>query len=380
MRQNQIRNRTTPERMPSLIYKELKKMKIAVLIGHGKSENGGYDPGAKSEGVHEFRVAKEIGKFIDEILDGYECAHELINYKGDIYLYDRAAYVRRKKFDLCIELHLNAFNNKASGTETYYMFESNKGKSLAASISNNIAKYLGVKNRGAKVRTYKDKKTGKTRDYFCIVREAGCESLLIETVFVDSKSDREKIVIPENQKECAQAIVDAIAKMYKIKKKNVAPNPVKPVPVKPNDKTKFKKGDKVNIIGTYYATGQKIPDWVKGDKDKPTVYTIKNNPDEDLRGWVLLKEINSYVKPSDIVHVKPKPSKPKKIDVGDTVTIKSGAVYGGLASARGKKVGKSYLAPRKYKVTKIQTNLGVKEALLGGINSWVALDYLTEVN
>ena len=65
-------------------------MKIAVSIGHDKSENSGYD-----------------------------CMHELINYKGDIYLYDRAGYVRRKKFDLCIQFHLNAFNDNANGTETY---------------------------------------------------------------------------------------------------------------------------------------------------------------------------------------------------------------------------------------------------------------------
>ena len=69
----------------------------------------------------------------------------------------------------------------------------------------------------------------------------------------------------------------------------------------------------------------------------------------------------------------------KKIAVGSNVTIKSGAVYGGLSTARGKAVPKEQLAPKVHTVSKIQTNKGVSEALLSDISSWVAVSGLTEV-
>ena len=73
-------------------------------------------------------------------------------------------------------------------------------------------------------------------------------------------------------------------------------------------------------------------------------------------------------------------SKAKKgIAVGSTVTIKSGAVYGGLSTTRGKAVPAAQLAPKVHTVSKIQTNKGVSEALLSDISSWVAVSSLTEV-
>ena len=73
-------------------------------------------------------------------------------------------------------------------------------------------------------------------------------------------------------------------------------------------------------------------------------------------------------------------SKAKKgIAVGSNVTIKSGAVYGGLSTTRGKAVPAAQLAPKVHTVSKIQTNKGVSEALLSDISSWVAVSGLTEV-
>ena len=90
----------------------------------------------------------------------------------------------------------------------------------------------------------------------------------------------------------------------------------------------------------------------------------------------MLKEINSWVYISDLTVTH---SAPKEIGVGSIVTIRAGAVYGGLTNARGKAVPKSQLAPTKHTVSKIQVNGGVKEALLSDIFSWVAVKYLEEV-
>ncbi|MCL2350990.1 MAG: hypothetical protein FWC55_00505 [Firmicutes bacterium] len=63
------------------------------------------------------------------------------------------------------------------------------------------------------------------------------------------------------------------------------------------------------------------------------------------------------------------------ITVGGAVTIKAGAVYGGLSAARGKAVPPSVVG-RRLTVGKIQTNKGAREALLTEIFSWVELQWL----
>lgn len=69
----------------------------------------------------------------------------------------------------------------------------------------------------------------------------------------------------------------------------------------------------------------------------------------------------------------------KTVKAGSMVTIKDGAVYGGLSSTRGKKVPAGQLGGKKHTIDKIQTNKGVEEAKLKEINSWVAINSLTTV-
>ena len=61
-----------------------------------------------------------------------------------------------------------------------------------------------------------------------------------------------------------------------------------------------------------------------------------------------------------------------EIKAGSVVTIRKGAVYGGLTSARGAAIPREQLA-RTHTVGKIQKNNGVTEALLTDIVSWVAV-------
>lgn len=69
----------------------------------------------------------------------------------------------------------------------------------------------------------------------------------------------------------------------------------------------------------------------------------------------------------------------KEVKIGSIVTIKKGAVYGGLSTTRGKVVPATQYNGKKYAVDKIQTNKDVKEARLKEINSWVAVSNLTVV-
>ena len=180
----------------------------------------------------------------------------------------------------------------------------------------------------------------------------------------DTASDRKHVETAAGQRQCAEAIVKAIADFYGIKKKT-APA-VKPSEDKPASAT-VRAGDIVKIKGSKYATGQKIPMWVK--LKKHTVKSVSGNK-------ALLKEINSWVYTADLTVLQ---SSAKTVAVGSKVKIKSGAVYGGLTSARGAAIPREQLA-RTHTVGKIQKNNGVTEALLTDIVSWVAVVSLEVVD
>lgn len=329
-------------------------MNICISIGHGKSARGGYDSGALGGNYQEFKIGREIGKYIGEIFKGYACTADVINYDATLYLTDRIAHVNKHGYDLAMEIHLNAAGG--TGSEVYYKHKSSTGKKLAGAISKSIANTFGIRDRGAKVKINPANGT----DYFGFVRSCKCESLLIETVFIDTASDRKHVETAAGQRQCAEAIVKAIANFYGIKKKS-APA-VKPSEDKPASAT-VRAGDIVKIKGNKYATGQRIPMWVKLKK-----HTVKSVNGEKA----LLKEINSWVYTADLTVLR---SSAKTVSVGSKVKIKPGATYGGLTAARGSIVPGAQLE-RQHIVGKIQTNGGVREALLTDISSWVAVKYL----
>ena len=66
----------------------------------------------------------------------------------------------------------------------------------------------------------------------------------------------------------------------------------------------------------------------------------------------------------------------KEIRVGDTVRVKSGAVYGGLYKKTMGKPVPNWVQQEVLTVRKLAEHNGVKEALLHPINSWVGVKYL----
>ena len=214
-------------------------MKISVCIGHGKSQSGQYDSGAVASGYQEFKLARAIGKYLKQELSKYNCTVDLINYDGDKNLAERIKYVNSKGYDLNMELHLNA--GGGTGPEVYYKHNSKQGKALATAISKSIATNLGLKDRGAKT------KLVSGQDYFGCVREIKCMSFLIETVFIDTKGDRDKVIYASGQEQCAKAIATAVAKYYGLGRKETpkpvptpAPSP-KPTPSPKKSNTEIAK-------------------------------------------------------------------------------------------------------------------------------------------
>lgn len=174
--------------------------KICILVGHGKSDNGGYDSGAVSIGgkYHEFKIAREIARHAAEYLD---C--DIMNYEGNLTLRQRIKAVNSSKYDFIAEVHLNA--GGGTGPEVYYYHGSPTGLKTAKAICKEISSQFSVRNRGPKVKMGKNGK-----DYFGIIRDTRPCAILIETLFIDRISDLNKLTSAEGQRKCGQAIGKAL--------------------------------------------------------------------------------------------------------------------------------------------------------------------------
>lgn len=135
-------------------------------------------------------------------------------------------------------------------------------------------------------------------------------------------------------------------------------------PSNPKNNTNTGTGDKVTVKDSAktYATGEPIPDWVKGNK-----YTVMQKKSDR----VLLKEIYSWVRKSDIVEYDSAPSKPvSKPSIGNKVVLKNSADK----YATGENIP-SYVKGKTYTVMQEKSD----RVLLKEIYSWVYKDDVSTV-
>lgn len=113
----------------------------------------------------------------------------------------------------------------------------------------------------------------------------------------------------------------------------------------------------------------------------PGVYTIVAEADgTGATKWGKLKSGVGWISLDYVTKTGTGATAAPAIKVGSKVTIDDGAVYGGLATTRGKAVPSGVSGPnRKYTVKQLATHKGEEEALLQEIVSWVALKYLNAV-
>lgn len=237
--------------------------KICIVVGHGKSKNGGYDSGAVYGEYHEFRIAKEIAKYAQQTLvNEYGVSCDLMNYDGNLYLQDRINRLKDNTYAYIAEIHLNA--GGGTGTEVYYSRNDVTGRKYAENISNSIARTLGITSRGAKT-----KLNAVGRDYFGIIRSTKPTANLVETVFIDRQSDLDKVKNADGQKLCGQAIASGIAAAMGVQKKTQATAPTTPTTTptqQPQPSGSFRvriKDNNLNIrsgAGTNYKVVGQIKD------------------------------------------------------------------------------------------------------------------------
>lgn len=166
--------------------------KCALVIGHKKSSPGAYN---KNANLYEFTFNDDLARSIEtkaEEADGVEVIRvyrrTYATLPGDI---------NDLNPDFVISLHCNAFNTKASGTETLYYHRSTKSKELADRVQAKLLAALGLADRGVLSKTSEDRGGN-------LLKNTNAPCVIAEPFFIDNDSDLAK----------AQANLDALAQAY----------------------------------------------------------------------------------------------------------------------------------------------------------------------
>lgn len=181
-----------------------KKLKICVTVGHSQLKNGAYTSadGRKYGGVIEYKYCRDFAKkyLVPQLRKAGHEVDLIICPEGKFETkYEERGYkipkINKEDYDLVMEIHLNAAQPSATGTEVLYYSE--KGKEFAE----RICKQLGTvyRNRGAK----KNKK-------LYILNSTKPTAILLELFFCTNKSDYQRGHGKENATKLAKLIIQAI--------------------------------------------------------------------------------------------------------------------------------------------------------------------------
>nr|WP_195493212.1 N-acetylmuramoyl-L-alanine amidase [Enterococcus gallinarum] len=319
----------------------------SVHAGHGGRKNGSSwtDPGAVGCGYKEADVARTITAMMVKKA-GLKNVTDNAGTTANAIVNNVANNINKCADGWHISNHLNAFNGSATGVEVLY--GSSASKATAAKLSATIAKALGLVDRGAKDGTW----LGIARN-----SGAGKKVLLIEWGFIDNKKDMQALMA--KMEKAVDAALAVFGYATNSSNNNAAAN--KPststTSFKVGDKVKIvdalykdctgagrstasrgktgtikrvvsgnkpylidslgwahkndiqlvttsnathKVGDTVTVqsFATNYQTGQKIPNWVKGQKYK--IKKVKSVNQSRSKKAYLLDDVNSWFLEQDI--------------------------------------------------------------------------------
>ncbi|MBQ4109689.1 MAG: N-acetylmuramoyl-L-alanine amidase [Clostridia bacterium] len=169
-------------------------MKILLIAGHGQG-----DPGAVGNGFSEADLTRETVTAISKNLENY-AEVDVFDFGKNMYQYlkDGNTYPFNN-YDYVLEVHFNAFNGSAYGTEVL-VHQNEASVSVEEKILENMA-LLGFVKRGVKKRS--DLLVMNT-----VKKIYGVSHALLEVCFIDNKGDMERY--QANKEGVFKAIAEGI--------------------------------------------------------------------------------------------------------------------------------------------------------------------------
>lgn len=208
-------------------------MKILLISGHGAG-----DCGAVGNGFQEANLTREVVNTLAEKLKGF-CEVDIYNQARNAYadVNSGALQVNFANYNYVFEVHFNAFNGTARGTEIFVTREEPQ-VTVEEKIMNKLSAYFSV--RGVKRKNF---------NVIAKARRSGVSSALIEVCFIDNAEDMN--VYTNNKDGICSAIADGIKEGF-----GLSGNVQKPTP-KPQPQATKSIIDLANeVIAGKHGTGE----------------------------------------------------------------------------------------------------------------------------
>jgi len=174
-------------------------MKVVVVVGHSVDNQGAYN---RHTGMTEYMFNSSLAEQLKDT--------SLV----DMVIVNRNTYkslpadINVLKPDLVVSLHSNAFNHKASGSETLYYHSSKVGMECAKIMQKNIVEALHLQDRGIKA-VYKSGRGG------WLLRMTNAPCIIVEPFFIDNDSDlavaeKNKVLLVSNINKAIKEIQNVL--------------------------------------------------------------------------------------------------------------------------------------------------------------------------
>lgn len=182
------------------------KYVVAIAAGHNNTDN----KGASAEGLVEEELTIKVAEKVEELLKDYSNITVIqtgstSKKPGVVKLEDRTQLAKRYNPDLCIQIHFNA--GGGTGTEVIYKEGDGISQQLAKTLSNSIAHFMGLQNRGAGSDI---EKCGKSLSIIENAATSGFPSVVTEGAFLDGDPDNDIIKNKDGIQKYAEGIVNGI--------------------------------------------------------------------------------------------------------------------------------------------------------------------------
>lgn len=218
-------------------------MKIALSVGHSILKNGNIT--SANGFVNEYKYNKDLANYLVKYLKELDCDVDLIicpekkfTKASEESTYKLNRINKAEKYDLVVELHLNASSPLANGTEVLYVSET--GRFYAEKIQLKLSSIF--KNRGIK----------KRNDLYMLTKTKPV-AIIIESFFCTNKDDCKK---GEDKDKIARLIAEAITNK-KISNSNLYRVTADVLNIRAGAGTQNKIKGQIKDKGTYTITEKK---------------------------------------------------------------------------------------------------------------------------
>jgi N-acetylmuramoyl-L-alanine amidase len=164
--------------------------------------HGGSDPGAVGSGLQEKNINLELVRRVQRKMA--DTADVILTRNSDVFLSlaDRADRANKQNADLFVSLHVNA--GGGTGFESYiHPAASAASVEMQNRIHHEVAGYyarFGLRDRG------------KKRANFAVLRLTEMPAVLLENLFIDNKTDADKLKDPAFLDGLAESVSNGILK------------------------------------------------------------------------------------------------------------------------------------------------------------------------